>query len=118
MEASDTWSHGGGTIQVELLLRRVTATARDVTLKQEGCREGNAQPLPLPPPPTGPLAKLSKHGSPRDASSLKGVIQEPRAERMDPGAGQGEGEQAKDSQLRQLMWKKIVLTYRIVSELF
>lgn len=53
-----------------------------------------------PPPPTGLLAKLSKHGNPHDASGLIGVIREPRAERMDPGAGQGEGEQAKDSQLR------------------
>ena len=101
MEASDTWSRGGGSIQVELLLRRVTATARDVTLKREGCREGNAQPLPLPPTSYWSVGQTQQAWKP--ASSLIGVIQEPRAERMNPGAGQGEREQAKDSQLRQLM---------------
>ena len=112
----------------------VTSGAMEVGPSRLSCYQGMTQPFPemqhqskkgagkempklspSPPPPTGPLAKLSKYGNPHDVSGLIGVIREPRAQRMHPGAGRGEGEQAKDSQPRQL---KIVLTYRIVSELF
>ena len=72
----------------------------------------------VPPAQAGTAVPISASLHPPLVRAAGSQFQEPRAERMDPGAGQGEGEQAKDSQLRQLMWKKIVLTYRIVSELF
>ena len=57
----------------------------------------------VPPAQVGTAVPISASLRPPLVGAAGSQFQEPRAERMNPGAGQGEREQAKDSQLRQLM---------------